>query len=163
MTARLAVPYDPADPEATARDADRALEGTGARVIYRRENASVWICGKNEPETSAQLLDVGQRLVVESGGAWRIEDVPAGPTPYLEALCEARREAVANWRQAVDALANHIDDKAEGDVHNLVAACDKAREVFVAAHSRLGAEEFQVRLIPILGRRGDQLPKAATP
>lgn len=77
MTARQTIVYDPANPEATAHAADRALEGTGARVIYRRENASVWICGKNEPETSAKLLDVGQQLVVESGGTWRIEDVLA--------------------------------------------------------------------------------------
>lgn len=74
--ARLTVPFDPADPEATAHAADRALEGCGARVIYRRENASVWICGKHAPETSAQLLDVGQQLVVESSGTWRIETAP---------------------------------------------------------------------------------------
>lgn len=73
------VVVDPADPPAaTARRADRALEGTGARVIYRRENASVWIVGKNEAETSAQLLDVGQQLVVE-GGSWQIE-AAASPT-----------------------------------------------------------------------------------
>lgn len=69
------VVYDPADPEATAHAAERALEGCGVRVIYRRENASVWIVSKNRPETTAQLFDVGQQLVVENGG-WRIEATP---------------------------------------------------------------------------------------
>lgn len=75
MTARVTIVVHPADPPAvTARRADRALEGTGARVIYRRENNSVWICGKSEPESSARRLDVGQQLVIESSGTWRIED-----------------------------------------------------------------------------------------
>jgi hypothetical protein len=70
----MTVVYNFAEPATTARLADRALEGTGARVIYSRDNASVWIVAKNQPETAAQLFDVGQQLVVESGGAWRIED-----------------------------------------------------------------------------------------
>lgn len=75
MTARLTVVYNRnSDVYDIACAADRALEGTGARVIYRRENDSVWICGKNEPKTSAKPFDVGQLLVVESSGTWRIED-----------------------------------------------------------------------------------------
>lgn len=35
----------------------------------------MWIVGRNAPETTAQLFDVGQQLVVENGGGWRIEDV----------------------------------------------------------------------------------------
>ena len=83
-------------------------------------------------------------------------------SPYLDALREARREAAAQWRAAVDALVGQVDDETPDVVTSLVAACDKAREVFIGAHFRVGAEEFQLSLVPVLGRRGDQLP-AVTP
>lgn len=82
-------------------------------------------------------------------------------SPYLDALREARREAATQWRAAVDALVGHVDDEAPDVVTGLVAACDNARDVFLGAHFRVGAEEFQLRLVPVLGRRGDQLPEVA--
>ena len=83
-------------------------------------------------------------------------------SPYLDALREARREAAVQWRAAVDALVGQVNNETPDVVTSLVAACDKAREVFIDAHFQVGAEEFQLRLVPVLGRRGDQLP-AVTP
>lgn len=59
-----------------ARDADRALEGTGARVWYIPEDDSVWINNRNAPVNEAVRFRPGQTLVVSRNEGWYIEPAP---------------------------------------------------------------------------------------
>lgn len=77
----------------------------------------------------------------------------------IDVLRTARREAAAMWQLAVDTLVSHVDDESPDAVVNLIAACDTARERFFDACLRFRAEEFQLSLISVLGRRGDELPE----
>jgi hypothetical protein len=75
VTAPLIIVAHPADPPAvTARRADRALEGSGVHVWYDSDNGTVWIMGRNRAIGDAEQFGPGQQLVVESSGAWRIEN-----------------------------------------------------------------------------------------
>lgn len=77
MTAPLTVLYGrDADVYLVARDADRALEGFGCLVSVEHlgDDAGVWITRRGTTN-STQFLP-GQLLVIESSGAWRIENTP---------------------------------------------------------------------------------------
>jgi len=76
--ARLTVVYGrDADAYSVARDADRALEGSGAHVWYDSDTDTVWITGRNRAIADAVRFEPGQMLVVSYDDGWWIEDVPA--------------------------------------------------------------------------------------
>jgi hypothetical protein len=77
--ARLTVVYGrDADAYSVARDADRALEGSGAHVWYDSDADTVWITGRNRAIADAVRFEPGQTLVVGAHGRWWIKDA-AGP------------------------------------------------------------------------------------
>lgn len=58
--------------------ADSALEGHGVRVMIERTELGgfgVWLVERNDPIALGRWFLPGERLVVESSGTWRIEDV----------------------------------------------------------------------------------------
>ena len=76
---RLTVVYGrDADAYSVARDADRALEGSGAHVWPDSDTDTVWITGRNRAIADAVRFESGQMLVVSYDDGWWIEDV-AGP------------------------------------------------------------------------------------
>lgn len=88
MAAARHITYDlDADAHLVARAVDKALEGAGYHVSVEEAcdeetgastgEHEVWLRRHGEPATKAMQFLPGQQLVVESGGAWRIEDVPA--------------------------------------------------------------------------------------
>jgi len=75
--ARLTVVYGrDADAYSVARDADRALEGSGCHVSVADAEA-VWISRRNGAATEATRFGPGQQLVVSYDDGWWIENVPA--------------------------------------------------------------------------------------
>jgi len=77
--ARLTVVYGrDADAYSVARDADRALEGSGTHVWYDSDADTVWITGRNRAIADAVRFEPGQMLVVSYDDGWWIEDM-AGP------------------------------------------------------------------------------------
>ena len=80
--ATLTVAYGrDADAATVARAADRALEGHGVRAMVEkteRGDQAVWLVERNDPIALGYWFLPGQRLVVESGSAWRIEGVKDG-------------------------------------------------------------------------------------
>lgn len=80
MTSRLTVLYGrDADAYLVARDADRALEGSGYLVSVEQveDRYGVWIVGRDAPVTTAVRFLPGQQLVVTHDDGWRIEDADA--------------------------------------------------------------------------------------
>jgi len=67
-----------ADAYSVARDADRALEGSGTHVWYDSDDDTVWITGRNRAIADAVRFEPGQTLAAGAHGRWWIEDV-AGP------------------------------------------------------------------------------------
>lgn len=81
MTAPVTVLYGrDADAATVARAASRALEGLGVWVMVSETedgDEAAWLVEHGNPKLLGQWLLPGQRLVVEHGGTWGIEDAPA--------------------------------------------------------------------------------------
>lgn len=65
-----------ADAYLVARAADRALEGSGVRIMVAKicDDAEVWIMHRNNPPAMAKRFLPGEQLIVERDGTWHIED-----------------------------------------------------------------------------------------
>lgn len=87
MTSRLTVLYGrDADAYLVARDADRALEGSGCHVSVKEAcdeetgaptgEHEVWLRSHGEPATKATQFLPGQLPIVTHDDGWRIENGP---------------------------------------------------------------------------------------
>lgn len=88
-----------------------------------------------------------------------VADGPAERTrERLAKLHAIRRNAAIQFQAAVTDLRIHVHANTPVPVEQLVAACDAARNAFIDADGAVRAEQFQLNMIGLIGRRGDELP-----
>lgn len=95
------------------------------------------------------------RKTGRDGGTWCPECLALART---EDLRKARRNAVIAYCAAANHLLAHVDAEVPQPIGPALLDCDWAREEVLKADLALNAEQFQLDMVKLIGRRGDQPP-----